>query len=110
MKAPNGSSTALKASIKEDGPPLRQTFLLKNKNGMHARPCALLVKTLRPFRCHVEVEVNGEIANARSIMGLMALAAGYESKMTFSMVGEEASKAMAAVQHLFDTRFQEAYE
>lgn len=93
-----------------DASTLRQTFILKNKNGLHARPCALLVKTVRPYRCRVEVEVNGELANGHSIMGLMALAAGYESKMTFSIAGEDAARTMAAVEHLFETRFEEAYE
>ena len=97
------------AAVRRGGPTLHRTFVLRNKNGMHARPCALLVKNLRLFRCDAEVEVNGQLANGHSIMGLMALAAGYESKMTFRITGEAAAQAMVAVQRLFDSHFAQAY-
>jgi phosphocarrier protein len=88
---------------------LRQTFVLDLAHGLHARPCALLVKTLRPFRCRVEVEANGQQANGNSIMGLMALAAGKGSKITFTMVSEDAARAMAAISRVFETHFEDAY-
>ena len=88
---------------------LRQTFVLDLAHGLHARPCALLVKTLRPFRCRVEVQGNGQQANGKSIMGLMVLAAGKGSKLTFTMTGEDAAAAMAAVSRVFDTHFEDAY-
>ncbi len=90
-------------------PILRQTFAMTNRNGLHARPCALLAKTLRPFACAVKVEANGAIASGNSILGLMSLAVGFESKLTFTITGREAARAMAAVQRLFDTQFEEAY-
>lgn len=90
-------------------PTLRQTFIMANRHGLHARPCALLVKTLRPFACQVEVESDGMIANANSLLGLMSLAAGFESKLTFIISGGAAARAMAAVQRLFETQFEEAY-
>ncbi len=89
---------------------VRQTFIVNVRNGLHARPCALLVKTLRPFRCRAEVEANGEKANGQSIMGLMVLAAGYGTPITFTLTGEDAGQAMAAVSRLFDTRFEDAYQ
>lgn len=95
-----------------DGPSqtiLRQTFAMTNPNGMHARPCALLAKTLRPFGCEARVEANGSIASGKSILGLMALAAGFGSKLTFSINGSDATQAMAAVHRLFETQFEEAY-
>jgi phosphocarrier protein HPr len=98
--------------IAADGPTkltLRHTFAMTNRKGLHARPCALLVKMLRPFACEVKVENNEATASGNSILGLMALAAGYESKLTFIITGSEAARAMAAVQRLFETRFEEAY-
>ena len=98
--------------IAPDGPnqsTLRQTFTMTNRNGLHARPCALLVKTLRPFACEVEVEHDDATASGNSILGLMALAAGFESKLTFIISGSEAARAMAAVQRLFETQFEAAY-
>ncbi|NOS70385.1 MAG: HPr family phosphocarrier protein [Verrucomicrobia bacterium] len=88
---------------------LRRTFIMTNRNGLHARPCALLIKALNKFHCDVSVEHDGETANGHSILGLMCLAVGCESKMTFTMTGDDAPQAMAAVQRLFKTHFEEAY-
>jgi phosphocarrier protein HPr len=86
------------------------TFVMTNRHGMHAQPCALLVKTLRPFACEVKVERDdGEAASGKSILGLMALAAGFGSKLTFMISGSEAARVMAAGQQLFKTQFEEAY-
>ena len=87
----------------------RQTFIVRLEHGLHARPCALLVKTLRPFRSRIEIAANGEVANGHSIMSLMALAAGYQSKITFAITGEDAPQAMTAVERLFETDFADAY-
>ncbi len=105
---------ALKPSVapRYSRPPvqtLRQTFVLNLEHGLHARPCALLIKTLVPFRCDVQVEANGERANGHSIMGLMALAAAKGSKITFTITGQSAPAAMAAVSQVFETNFEEAY-
>jgi phosphocarrier protein HPr len=88
---------------------LRRTFIMTNRNGLHARPCALLDKALQPFSCEVKVEHDGASTDGRSLFGLMGLAVGCESKMTFVMSGSDAPQAMAAVQRLFDTQFEEAY-
>ncbi len=88
---------------------VRQTFVMTGRNGLHARPCALLDKTLHSFDCEVEVEHDGEITDGRSMFGLMGLAVGYGSKVRFIIKGRDARSAMAAVQHLFETQFEEAY-
>lgn len=90
-------------------PTLRQNFIMTNRNGLHARPCAVLIQTLRPFACVIKVEHEDVTANGNSILGLMALGAGFRSKLTFTISGSEAARAMAAVQRLFETQFQEAY-
>ena len=79
------------------------------QHGLHARPCALLVKTLRPFACDVKVEHDDATASGNSILGLMASAAGFESKLTFIITGSQAARAMVAVQRLFESQFEEAY-
>jgi phosphotransferase system HPr (HPr) family protein len=51
------------------GPPiLRQTFTLTNRNGLHARPCALLVRTLHPFACEVKVQHSDALASGNSVL------------------------------------------
>ena len=92
-----------------DAQTARQSFVVNIELGLHARPCALLVKTLRPFRSDVLVEANGEEASGHSIMGLMMLAAGLGSVITITITGEDAPQAMAAIGRLFVTRFADAY-
>src|SRR5437868_2611178 len=84
---------------------VRQSFVVNLVHGMHARPCAMLVKILQPYRIVVEVEANGETASGKSILGLMSLAAGHGAKINFRMTGEDSPAAMAQVARLFQTNF-----
>ena len=86
---------------------VQRTFWVNCRYGLHARPCALLVKTLHPSHSKVMVEANGEQVSGDSILGLMTLAAGPGSAVKITVVGEDALQTMAAIQRLFDTRFQE---
>ena len=87
-------------------PKVRSTFTVNLEHGLHARPCAMLVKAVRPYSVTIEVEANGEKASGKSILGLMALAAGSGTRITFTIGGESAFEAMAAVERLFETRFE----
>jgi phosphocarrier protein len=89
---------------------VRRTFVVNIQHGLHLRPCALVVKALQPYRSIVEVEVDGNKVSGKSILGLMTLAAGYGSKITFTTVGEDAIRAMAAVRQLFASRFEVALQ
>ena len=66
----------------------------------------MLVKILRYYHSTVTVEANGNMASGNSIWGMLTLAAGYGVQITFTIVGEDASQAMAAVHHLFDACFE----
>ena len=87
---------------------VRQTFVVNIEHGLHLRPCALLVKAVQPYRSIVEVEAGAAKASGKSVLGLMALAAGHGSKITFTIVGEDAPEAMAAVHQLFEAHFEVA--
>jgi len=91
-------------------PGITETFSLRNPHGLHARPAALLVRTLTEFDCIITVECGGYSVNGRSILGLLCLAAGYGSRLTFIARGREASRALAAVKNLFATNFENAYQ
>lgn len=84
---------------------VRRSFIVRLEHGLHARPCAMLVQVVQPFLVTVEVEVNGEKASGKSILGLMSLAAGFGSKITFTIAGQNAFQAMAGVERLFATHF-----
>jgi len=88
---------------------LCKTFVVNVDQGLHARPCALLVSTLAPFHCEVLVEANGGRASGHSIIGLLMLSAGLGISVKFTIAGDHAHEAMAAVEGLFETGFVAAF-
>ena len=78
-----------------------------NKLGLHARPCAKFVKLAGKFRCEVYVTKDDDTINGKSIMGLMMLAAGNGTKLTVTCDGEDAEAALAALDALVQTKFDE---
>src|SRR6478735_7073423 len=87
---------------------MTKDFLVLNKLGIHARPAALFVKTANRFSCDIFVEKDGEKVNGKSIMGLMMLAAGPGTKLTIYAQGHDASQALAELETLFKSKFNEA--
>ncbi|MEI6344291.1 MAG: HPr family phosphocarrier protein [Verrucomicrobiota bacterium] len=80
---------------------------IENRNGLHARPAALFVKTSSRFRAEVWVEKDGERVNGKSIMGLMMLAAGKGSVLRVIAEGEDAESVLTELEQLITTRFGE---
>ncbi len=83
-----------------------QEVTVKNKLGIHARPAAQFVKTASQFPCDIRVEKDEEQVDGKSIMGLMMLAAGYESVLTITTEGEEEDAAMSALLELVQSNFE----
>lgn len=88
---------------------LSQTFVLQNHLGLHCRAAVYLAETLKNFSCDAKVEANGAVANGKSIIGLLALAAGYGSKLKFVLTGPDAKSAMESLDCLFGNNFAQAY-
>ena len=78
-----------------------------NKLGLHARASAKLTQLARSFPCEVWLERNGRRVNAKSIMGVMMLAAARGSTITIDTQGERADDALQAIQELVADRFGE---
>ena len=78
-----------------------------NKLGLHARASAKLTQLAGSFPCEVWMERNGRRINAKSIMGVMMLAAGKGSTVTVDTDGERADEALAALLGLIADRFGE---
>jgi phosphocarrier protein HPr len=78
-----------------------------NKLGLHARASAKLSQLAAQFPCEILLSRNGRQINAKSIMGVMMLAAGIGSKVTLETVGDQADEAMTALTELIDNRFGE---
>ena len=78
-----------------------------NKLGLHARASAKLTQLAGSFPCEVWMERNGRRINAKSIMGVMMLAAGKGSKVFIETEGERAEEAMQALLALIADKFGE---
>jgi phosphocarrier protein len=78
-----------------------------NKLGLHARASAKLSQLAGEFPCEVYLARDGRQVNAKSIMGVMMLAAGIGSTVTLETVGEQADEALQAIQELINNRFGE---
>ena len=108
-----GISTAHTAETRSNGATnrlpcvLNRTFLYRNPRGLHARPAALLVKSLSDFQCVITAELDGEQVNAKSILGLLCLAVSHQSKVSFTASGQDAPEAMATLEALFASQLVE---
>ncbi len=84
-----------------------RTVEICNERGLHARASAKFVKLAGDFDAEVSVSRDGQTVDARSIMGLMMLAAGIGSTIEISAEGPEAKAAVAALGDLVAARFDE---
>lgn len=80
---------------------------VSNKLGLHARASAKLTKLAGQFPCDIYISKGQRRVNAKSIMGVMMLAAGIGSTVTLDAEGEQAEAALDALQALFDDKFGE---
>ena len=86
---------------------IERELLIANRLGLHARATAKLVQTLSPFKCSATLTAKGREVNAKSIMGVMLLAAGHGTTVVFRAEGEDAEAACDAIAGLFERRFDE---
>ncbi|WP_114636251.1 HPr family phosphocarrier protein [Polynucleobacter necessarius] len=78
-----------------------------NKLGLHARASAKLSQLAAQFPCEIFLSRNGHQINAKSIMGVMMLAAGMGSTVTLETVGEKSDEALQALAALINDCFGE---
>lgn len=78
-----------------------------NSLGLHARPAAQIVRLAANFSSHIELEKDDLSVNAKSIMGVMMLAAESGSTLRIRAEGEDAAQAVAAIADLVATGFGE---
>jgi phosphocarrier protein HPr len=86
---------------------IRTTLVISNKLGLHARASAKLTKLASSFRCEVFMARNGRRVNAKSIMGIMMLAAGLGSEVELETDGEDEQQATEAIAALVNDKFGE---
>ena len=85
----------------------QQEVEIVNKLGLHARAAAKLTQLAAKYQCEVSLARSGRKVNAKSIMGVMMLAAGKGSRIVLETEGPDESEAMSAIVALIDDRFGE---
>jgi len=86
---------------------VEKTVTIKNRAGIHARPAALLVQTANRFSANILLEKDGEKINGKSIMGILTLAATYNSPIKIIADGSDEEDALQTICRLFETKFEE---
>lgn len=86
---------------------ISEEMVIVNPLGMHARPAANLVQTVLQFASDVYLQMDGHRVNAKSIMGLLTLAAAQGSHITVICRGPDAKEALDAVRKLIADGFGE---
>ena len=86
---------------------IKTTVTISNKLGLHARASAKLTKLAGSFQCEIHLSRNGRRINAKSIMGVMMLAAGLGSEIEVETDGADEQAAMDGLLALINDKFGE---
>jgi len=84
-----------------------QTVKITNRAGIHARPAAVIVQAAKDFKANIYFEKGTDRINAKSIMGILTLAAVYGADLKIIAEGEDEKKAVETLAHLFEIKFEE---
>ncbi len=87
---------------------IKNTVCISNKLGLHARPSAKLTKLASTYPCEVFMSRGDRRVNAKSIMGVMMLAAGCGAEIEIETEGEREQEAMDALLALINSKFGES--
>lgn len=83
------------------------SFEVRNRLGLHARAATKLVELASRFPCEVVVSREGQVANAKSVMGVLLLCGSKGTMLTVEARGERAGEAVQSIGQLIEGRFGE---
>ena len=86
---------------------VERTVQILNKNGLHARPAAEIVKLAAKYKSEITISRDGTEVNGKSIMGVMMLAAECGASIVLRANGEDAEQALDAIASLIANKFGE---
>jgi phosphocarrier protein HPr len=87
---------------------IERTVTISNRNGLHARPAAEIVKAAAKFNADITLVRDDLEVNGKSIMGVMMLAAEYGSQLLLRADGPDAEAAVGAIATLIESKFGES--
>lgn len=82
---------------------IKKKIIVKNKQGLHARPAALFVQIANKFDSRIVVKREEEAVNGKSIMGILMLGAEKGSEITIEADGEDAQAALIELEKIIDS-------
>jgi len=86
---------------------VEKLLTVKNRAGIHARPAAIIAQTANRFECEVTLIHEDITVNAKSIMGVITMAAGYNTVVKLQTEGADEKEAAQALEELFESKFEE---
>jgi phosphocarrier protein len=86
---------------------IEQKVTIINRAGVHARPAAVLVQAAKDYTSNIFFEKGTDRINAKSIMGILTLAATYGTELKVVAEGEDEEAAVEAIVRLFESKFEE---
>lgn len=86
---------------------IEKVLTVRNRAGIHARPAALIAQTANKFASEITLEKDSATVNAKSIMGVITMAAGYNTTLTLKAEGDDEGAAVEAIFNLFESKFEE---
>ena len=87
---------------------IERTVTIANKNGLHARPAAEIVKIAAKFKADIHLVRDDLEVNGKSIMGVMMLAAECGAELQLRAEGPDAEEAVGAIAKLIESKFGES--
>ena len=84
-----------------------KTLTVKNRAGIHARPAALIAQTANKFSAEIQIQKDSMTVNAKSIMGVITMAASYNTVLVVKADGIDEKQAVETLYDLFESKFEE---
>ncbi len=86
---------------------IKKELIVTNEQGLHARPCGMITTVAMKYESNIKIVKDGYEVNGKSIMGLLALAAGKGSKLILIVDGKDEEEAVREIEKLFESKFDE---
>ena len=85
---------------------VEKILTVQNRAGIHARPAAIIAQTANKFESEVTLIRDDAEVNAKSIMGVIAMGAGYNTQLTLRVEGSDETEAAEVIEELFTSKFE----
>lgn len=86
---------------------VEKKVVVKNRAGIHARPAAIIAQAANKFECEISFVQEDSVVNAKSIMGVITMAAAYNTILVLRTEGSDEQDAADTILELFDSKFEE---